>query len=144
LAEQADGSLVAAWGFQGGAREFIKEYLASVYSIPEDGVVEVEGANYEFKLFMLHPTVKISFRKPLFAQHKLKPIVPAVAGFQFTAESHDEALAQAESVVEAVRAFERMRSLNVLSPEQVMRRIASACFTPVQVVGDLASALVAS
>jgi hypothetical protein len=122
--------LAAVWGFRGQGGCYVKEYLATVYSLDEDAEIEVPGANYEFKLFMLHPSIRLNLRKSVWKQHTLKPIIPAAAGFQFVADSHEAALEEAGKVVNAVIAFEQVRTLATPATENVMQRIFGALMLP--------------
>lgn len=103
---QPDGSLAAAWGFRGSQDTIVKEYLATVCRIPEDGRFDRADVSHEFSLFMLAPNVGINYRRSIFKQPALRPLLPAAACLQIAAIDDDDAVERAQEFVEAIRSFE--------------------------------------
>jgi hypothetical protein len=103
---QPNGALAAAWGFRSQGDAIVKEYLAVVYRIPEGGQRDRAGVSHEFSLFMLAPEVSINYKKSIFEQPTLRPLVPAAARIQLRAADDADAVERALGIVEALRAFE--------------------------------------
>lgn len=104
--EQPFGGLAAAWGFRSGRDDsIIREYLATAYTIPEDGVRLRPEMTHEFNLYMLHPKVGIDFETSLFNQPKLVPLRPSVVGFQMQVGNEKWVELYCHNIIEGIRHF---------------------------------------
>ena len=121
--KQPDGSLAAAWGFRGQGDIIVKEYLAAVYRIPEDGRHVSGEMNYEFSLFMLDPSEGINYRKSIFRQSGLRPLLPAAARLQFRAEDDNDAIDRAQCIVETIHVFECCFEVPAQSADSILNKV---------------------
>ena len=88
----------------------LRDGMALLYSLtPHEGVeptIYVPGITHEFTVYEVDPETPIDFEKSLFEQKEVSPFVPAVAGYQFRAESAIAAVERVQALVSKVVDFQ--------------------------------------
>ena len=103
-----DGHLSVLWGLRMPANPSeSEESLFALYCLKKrrdlpDPLLYDTSMTHEFTVFALDSLVKINFRKSLWNQPKLSPVLPALIGFQFRADSDENAIARLQSLFDKV------------------------------------------
>ena len=99
-------------------------------------VVHREGMTHEITVYEVDPLTPIDYNKSLFEQKNVSPLVPTTVGFQFPADSNDDAIDRINALLQRAIAEDWPADCRASGS----RCSATACAFPTQVIGAEAQA----
>ena len=103
------GSFGAAWAIEPPqVHPYFKQAMLLLYSLGHgpNVVLHYPEATHEFMLYRVSPATTIDFKKNLWEQRHVSPILPTRAGFQIVASSDAEAFGVVDAIAEKVLSLE--------------------------------------
>jgi hypothetical protein len=133
--------VIWAWRFASGSQEGLPEeglilMVNLIRAADCRSLVHREGMTHEITVYEVDPLTPIDYKKSLFEQKNVSPLVPTTIGFQFPADSNDDAIDRITALLQCaiaedwpadiVGVWEKMFSDGVRIPTQVQYEVAVA------------------